>query len=142
MFDTIVIGHDGSEHAERAFAVARSLAHTDSRLVVVHVVELVGGKGGMFPLAADEEDIHAKMSEEVAKLRSDGLNAELITQEVRITGPAHAIAEVAASVEADLIVVGSRGHSLPAELILGSVPARLLHIAHRPVLVVPSPSNK
>lgn len=142
MFDTIVIGHDGSEHAERALAVAHSLAHTGSRLVVVHVVELVGGKGGMFPLAADEEDIHAKISEEVAKLRSDGLNAELITQEVRITGPAHAIAEVAASVEADLIVVGSRGHSLPAELILGSVPARLLHIAHRPVLVIPSPSNR
>jgi hypothetical protein len=44
---------------------------------------------------------------------------------------------VAEAGNADLIVVGSRGHSLVREVVLGGVPIRLPQIAHRPVLVVP-----
>ena len=38
---------------------------------------------------------------------------------------------------AELIVLGTRGHSPVAGLLLGSVTQRLLHIARRPVLAVP-----
>ena len=55
-------------------------------------------------------------------------------------GPAHAIEEVAAEADADLIVAGTRGHSPVAGLLLGSVTQRLLHIARRPVLAVPPES--
>jgi nucleotide-binding universal stress UspA family protein len=60
-------------------------------------------------------------------------------QTVRIGGPAHVIAEIADSVDADLIVVGTRGRAPVSEILLGSVPIQLLHVAHRPVLVVPPP---
>ena len=60
---------------------------------------------------------------------------------VMLGGPAHAIEEIADRADADLIVVGTRGHSSVAGLLLGSVTHRLLHIAHRPVLVVPSPDS-
>jgi nucleotide-binding universal stress UspA family protein len=57
---------------------------------------------------------------------------------VMLGGPAHAIEEIAAEAGADLIVVGMRGHSALAGLLVGSVTQRLLHVARRPVLVVPA----
>ena len=52
-------------------------------------------------------------------------------------GPAHSIDEIADEVGADLIVVGTRGHSPVAGLLLGSVTQRLLHIASQPILAIP-----
>jgi nucleotide-binding universal stress UspA family protein len=52
-------------------------------------------------------------------------------------GAAHAIAELAESQGADIIAVGTRGHTALAGLLLGSVTQRLLHIAPCPVLAVP-----
>lgn len=138
MFKSIVVATDGSQHGSQALTVGRTMA-TDSgaHLTIVHVVELVGGKGGVYPAAVDEEDIRERIAQQVAQLRQDGLTVDAVTPTVRTGGPAHAIAEVAEAVNAELIVVGSRGHSLIGEVVLGGVPIRLLQIAHRPVLVVP-----
>jgi nucleotide-binding universal stress UspA family protein len=51
---------------------------------------------------------------------------------------AHAIAEAAEKDGADLIVVGTRGHSALGGLLRGSVTQRLLHLAPCPVLAVPA----
>lgn len=140
MFSTIVLATDGSAHSDRALELARSLAiEHGARLVLVHVVELVGGKGGTYPVAADEDQLRDSLAARVAKLTADGVAAELVVESARLEGPAHLIAEVADSLGADLIVVGSRGRSPLSELIIGSVPIRLLQLAHRPVLVVPPP---
>jgi nucleotide-binding universal stress UspA family protein len=56
-------------------------------------------------------------------------------------GPAPAIEEIADNAGGDLIVMGTRGHSPVAGLLLGSVTQRLLHIARRPVLAVPEPKS-
>lgn len=141
MFKTIVAATDGSAHGERALALAESLAReADAQLVVVHVVELVGGKGGVYPAAADEPEIRQNVEAQVEKLQADGIDASIDVRRIRLGGPAHEIADAAAALEADLIVVGSRGRSPVSEVLLGSVPVRLLHIAHRPVLVVPPAS--
>lgn len=139
MFKTIVVATDGSPHGDRALALAESMAReAAARLVVVHVVELVGGKGGsVYPAAADEDEIRQQIEAKVEKLRVDGLDASIVVRSTRLGGPAHEIADVAADIEADVIVVGTRGRSPVSGFLLGSVPTRLLHIAHRPVLVVP-----
>ncbi len=50
MFKTIVIAIDGLDDGDRAFDLARTMASdAGARLVIVHVTELVGGKGGVYP---------------------------------------------------------------------------------------------
>jgi nucleotide-binding universal stress UspA family protein len=51
--------------------------------------------------------------------------------------PARRLAELAERIDADLIVVGSRGHAPLTGVMLGSVTQQLLHEANRPVLAVP-----
>ena len=60
---------------------------------------------------------------------------------IRIGGPAHGIDDIANRADADLIVVGTRGHTALSNLMLGSVAQRLLAIAKRPVFVVPEHST-
>jgi nucleotide-binding universal stress UspA family protein len=50
--------------------------------------------------------------------------------------PACRLDEVAADVDADLIVVGTHGGGLLRSLLRGSVATRLLHREQRPLLVV------
>ena len=142
MFKTIVVAMDGSPESDAAFDVAREFAEQDSaRLVVAHVTEVVAGKGGAYPLAADDDELRARLEQRVADLKASGVDAEWFTTTLRLGGPAHVIADVAESVGADVIVVGASGRSAVSEVVLGSVPLRLLHIAHRPVLVVPRPRH-
>ena len=79
----------------------------------------------------------AELERRVSELSSGGLGAQLVTKDLLLGGPAHAIAEAAQENNADLIVVGNRGRSAVAGLLVGSVTHRLLHIAKVPVLVVP-----
>ncbi len=139
MFKTIIVGADGSEHGNRALEVASELARANgSRVVVVHVTELVGGKGGSYPESIDEDEIRARIAGQVAELAGKGIQAEFRTQVVTLGGPARVIAEHAAAEGGDLIIVGTRGRSAVAQIVLGSVAVRLLHLAHCPVLVLPA----
>ena len=140
MFDTVVLALDGSDSSDRALECATALAKVHSSTVhVVHVVELtVGRGGGRTPI--NEKDVQAKVEGQVQALVASGVKAQFETHTVPAGGPAHAIAEVAASAKADLIVTGTRGHTAVIGMVLGSVPQRLLHLAHCPVLVVPTPA--
>ncbi|MFD0470936.1 universal stress protein [Nonomuraea thailandensis] len=52
------------------------------------------------------------------------------------------IVDVADEIDAQLIVTGTRGLGGVRSLLLGSTSDRVLHHAHRPVLVVPGPNGK
>ena len=139
MFTTIVVGADGSDEGDAAVVVATTMARTSgAHVVVVHVIEMLSGKGGQYPLHADEGEIRTRIAASVEQARADGVDIELEVHPIAYGGPAHVIAQTADRVDADLIVVGNRGHNPIAEILLGAVPSRLLHIAHRPVLVVPA----
>jgi nucleotide-binding universal stress UspA family protein len=137
MFNTIVLALDGSEGSRQAVPVATELARQNgARIVVAHVEQDVVGKGGG-PIPATEDEIQAEVRKLAEELSNDGIETSVEMRNTMLGGPARPIAEIAKQVGADLIVVGTHGHSATAGVLLGSVTQRLLHVAPCPVLVVP-----
>ena len=141
MFKTITLALDGSEGARRAIPVAVELARQDkAKIVIAHVEQDVAGKGGA-PLPITEDEIQAEIRKQADELSANGIETAIEMRNVMLGGPAHAIEEIAEEAGADLIILGTRGHAPVAGLLLGSVTERILHIARRPVLVVPAPHS-
>jgi nucleotide-binding universal stress UspA family protein len=141
MFKTIVLALDGSEGAQRAVRLAENLARRDNaKLVVAHVEEHVASKGGG-TVEVTEPEIQTEIRRRADELSGQGIETSVEMRSVMLSGPAHVIEDIAEEAGADLIVVGTRGHSPVAGLLLGSVTQRLLHIARRPVLVAPAPKR-
>jgi nucleotide-binding universal stress UspA family protein len=142
MFKVIVWATDGSSQAERALPFAKELARANgARLIVVHVKEIVAGRGGAGPVIVNEDQVQAALAKHVADLKQEGLDVKFQLADVMAGGAAHVIADIADKEGADLIVAGTRGHGPLSGLLLGSVTHRLLHIVKCPVLVVPSTST-
>jgi nucleotide-binding universal stress UspA family protein len=144
VYSKVIWATDGSDAADRALAHARAAAaQTGSPLLVVYCEEVTmsGKGGGRFHVHANEHEVQAKIKRQVAELSSDGVSATLEMTRSRAGGAAQTIAEIAARDQADLIVVGTRGQTSLAGLLLGSVTQRLLHIAPCPVLAVPPPQQ-
>jgi nucleotide-binding universal stress UspA family protein len=140
MFKKIIWATDGSPSAERALTYAQGLAQQyGAALVAVHAVETyAGSRAAGLPLYVEEEEIQKRTADKVEELRAAGIDASLkIVEGIRVRA-AHAIADAATEVGADVIVTGTRGHTALGGLLLGSVTQRLLHIAPCPVMAVPA----
>lgn len=139
MYTKVIWATDGSQAADLALPHAKTLAtEAGGELVVVHCEELIppGPHFPRSPALADEDDVKAKIKRQVDTLVNDGLKTSVQVVSARAGGAAHAIATVARGERADVIVVGTRGHTTLSGLLLGSVTHRLLHIAPCPVLAV------
>lgn len=137
MFRAIVLALDGSESSKRAIPIATELARRDgAKIVIAHVKEKLAGKGGA-DIYPDEDEIQAEIRRQAKELSDTGIETSVEMSDVMMGGPARTIAEIADRADADLIAIGTRGHSAVAGLLLGGVAHRLLHISHRPVLAVP-----
>jgi nucleotide-binding universal stress UspA family protein len=140
MFSNIVWATDGSEHADLALDYATRLARTEqSELHVVHIVEtIVGGRVAGQHAHLNEDQLDAKIKAQAGRISAEhGIQATVHMTPSGIGNIADGIAGIAAGCGADLIVVGTRGHSPIGGLVLGSVTQRLLHVAPCPVLAVP-----
>jgi nucleotide-binding universal stress UspA family protein len=120
----VVVGDDGSQGARAALSAAPALLPGREL-----VVATAGDEGPAAP--GDLPDTGAATARRV-RLSV----APTVGRRARAVG--QALAECAAAEGAAAIVVGSRGRSAQAEVLLGSVAMTVLHRAHRPVLVVPS----
>jgi nucleotide-binding universal stress UspA family protein len=127
MFDTVLFPIDQSRQTMETAAVALKLAKQhDSRLVVLSVVE--AEEGAMHdPVAVSQLLDQARSSFEQA-----GVACEVIEREGK---PAFVIGDVADEINADLIVMGTRGITLEGDQ--ESTAARVIQLAPCPVLVVP-----
>ena len=139
MFKTVLWATDGSETAALALPYALDLAEPDkTKLVVVHVREIFVGRGGGYPVLADESELREQIALQVKGLREGGLDATFVVRTCTGGHAARTIAEIAKEVGADLIVVGTHGYGRLANALLGSVTMGLLHAGVCPVLAVPT----
>jgi nucleotide-binding universal stress UspA family protein len=135
MFETVVVGADGSDTAAEAVRQAIELVKlTGGRLHIVSAYSPHALKSG------EGEFTKSLGSDSVARALLDDLGSRAALAGVQVDthakagSPADAICEVATDVQADLIVVGNKGMS-GARRILGSVPNSVAHQAPCSVLI-------
>jgi nucleotide-binding universal stress UspA family protein len=140
----ILVGIDGSPAADVAVELVATRTWPDgSHVVIAEAIEVPGvfsavpGTSLAFVDVSDiESDIRAAAGRTVeaarARIVASGLTAE---GRVLAGRPATTLADAAAAMGADLIVVGSRGHGTIETMVLGSVSAELVEHAPVPVLV-------
>lgn len=131
---TIVIGYDDTEPAERALERALTLAKAfGARLVVTSVAPVLVGRAGGLDPADPPEAHHAQLENARAAVGQAGLDADFVTA---VGHPADAIVRLAEERGADLIVVGTRDPGFAERLLGGSVSAAVGRKANCDVLIV------
>jgi nucleotide-binding universal stress UspA family protein len=137
----ILVPLDFSEHASAVleWAIHLAVEHT-SQVVLVHAyhppVEFQQLEGAYLPpdfwsnVKREAEQSLARYAEQV---RGQGLACDVL---VREGYPATVIEEAAAELGADLIVIGTRGHTGLKHLLLGSIAERVVQKAPCAVLTV------
>jgi nucleotide-binding universal stress UspA family protein len=134
MFKTVLFPIDQSrESREAADLVADVVKTCTSRLYILSVVE-EGGEGEAIDAAASPEAIAELLQTAKALFSQKGIDAEVLEREGK---PAFVICDVADEINADLIIMGSRGLGLTEEGAAESVTNRVVNLSPCPVLIVP-----
>lgn len=136
--ERLLVGLDGSPNSMVALRWAIRFAAPGGTVVVDWVWDAtplaVGADAFFFPDASDlaVERFHHLVDSVagLARTRDVTIEREFIRGTPRAALSSHAE-------EADLVVVGARGHGAVGAALLGSVSTWLLHHVHRPIAVVP-----
>lgn len=139
----IIVGIDGSSHSVNALEWAMkegTLRHAPVTVVTVHSVPANPWTGNRSVLAADpaEEEKARRVPEELTRKAASQIgDAQSASITIRaVTGyPANDL--IAASRDADLVVVGSPGAGGFGRLVMGSVSSQVGQHAYCPVVVTP-----
>jgi nucleotide-binding universal stress UspA family protein len=139
----ILVGVDGSEHAERAVEWCATYASAlGADVVAVHAVDIpifVTPHTAAFPppaLSHEQRDMLREIMERewCAPLADASVPFRVLLME---GSPPLAIMQAAKTEQADLVVTGRRGRGGFAELLLGSTTHALTHHLDRPLVIVP-----
>src|SRR5579859_5139449 len=127
MYEKVLVAIDHSPASDRALAAAKELAALSKGEVwVMHVREReVIPRMGLVPTEEGGE------AEDEA-----GVTAHAEVVDVPFGRAGQEIVELAKQHDVGVIVMGSRGRSELAGLVLGSTAHKVIHLADRPVLVV------
>jgi nucleotide-binding universal stress UspA family protein len=134
----VIVGVDGSPHADRALSWACRRAENCGDTVRAVCAWSLGVSGEDWtpqPGVKPEGQRYAEqiLREAVERVRSD-LPAAKVETAVVEGHPGRVLVDMSA--DADLLVVGSRGRGEVSGLLLGSVSQHSVHRAHCPVTVV------
>jgi nucleotide-binding universal stress UspA family protein len=134
----ILLAVDAARHVEAAAEMTRELSRDNGdKVVVLHVHEIAVGRFGRIRVDCAEGDGERLVNQIVSDLRSAGVSADGDVRDADFGHLSRTILAAADEYDARIIVLGARGRADVPHLPLGSVSHRLLHAAHRPVLIVP-----
>jgi len=143
MFNKILHANDGSKHAFHSLTMALAIAKQNkSELHMVCVEEV--------PYLPEFEEVREATGTAADRIRgvfqraramAEGCQMEFHTHIIR-GHPVRDIIKLAADFKADLLVIGSKGHSALYERMIGSQADRMMQLAQCPVLVVKLPTAK
>jgi nucleotide-binding universal stress UspA family protein len=137
MFEHILVATDASDPSRRAIVLAGEIAGDHaSEVVVLHAIPRVVSPSGTLDLE-EPESAREVVEASVRELKDGGVSARGEIIRVLEGHLARGIVESAASMHADVIVMGARGRSDFGGLFPGGVTQRVLHLAEGPVIVVP-----
>ncbi|MFH0825439.1 MAG: universal stress protein [Pseudomonadota bacterium] len=131
-----------SEPARRC-AVAYAEAF-GAELLLVHVIDS-SGFPSYLDWVGDELDQILRRTKDWAQAKLDDMAKECagsvksMKTLCKVGVAAHEIVYLAEEESADLIVVGTHGHTGVKHLVMGSIARSVLRMAHRPVLIVEAP---
>ena len=133
----VVVGFDGSQHARTALAWALTHVRRSAKVTAVRAftsASVVGDPLSPSPEASEANALR-ELEDGVAVVLAD-LDAYPSVDLLVIPGDARGALRTAGA-DADVLVVGSRGHGVLDQLLLGSVAAALVHHPTIPTIVVP-----
>ena len=142
----IIVGVDGSGHSQRALAWAMreaAIRHVPVTVVTVH--EAIRGYYSGVAVYADDpartEQARQAAQAETDKVLAglDGPRPDSVTVKAVHGFPVEEL--IQASLDADMVVLGSRGAGGFTRLMIGSTAGQVTQHAHCPVIIVP-PENR
>jgi len=137
-FDRILVAIDGSQGAQHALTKAIEVAHlTGAKLMALAVegpLPAYAATIGEVDEVKREKDSFFTLIAEGAREQAEAAGVD-IEVELRPGHAAELITRYARDHDADLVVVGHRGHFL-GDYLLGSTADRVAHHAHCPVMIV------
>jgi|SRR5579864_3046595 len=132
-FDRLLLAVDGSSHSRRAVPIAIELATPfHGEVFVLHAAERIRGQAGVTTSPEAEQLVTSV----VEQLHKAGVTARGEVHHVPMGHAAADIVDTAKAQGSGVIVMGSRGLSDLAGMLLGSVAHKVMHLAHAPVLIV------
>jgi universal stress protein A len=136
----IVVPTDFSEESQKAFTYAKALAaRFDASIELVFVVEPASFVSGLDQsiVTVSNEEAASAAEKRLVRLAQEIEGEDLrVFPKVRIGKPYLEICTLAREYNADLIVIGTHGHTGIKHTFLGSVAERVVRHAPCPVLVV------
>ena len=138
MSSTILLATDARHDVAEPIELTRELSQgTQGSVLVLHIHEFSVGRYGRVQLCCPEDQAEDILPRIVALLGESGVPAEWQIRETNSGNAARAILDMADQHDAHVIVLGSNLRTDVPLIPLGSVSHKLLHMARRPVLVVP-----
>jgi len=138
MFEKILCANDGSERAFRAFVLAIKITQENNSELHMVSVEEIDYMPEFVEEVRQEIGTAARRFHKVLQRAREMAEESCVKLHTHVLAghPVRDIVELAAELKADLLVIGSAGHSELYERMLGSRADRIVHLAGCPTLVV------
>jgi len=138
MTKKILLGVDALHHAPEATEMARDLCcDSQNKIIVLHVHEFAIGRFGRLQVDCPEGEAEKLTDGIRMSLENQGIKAEAEIREAQVGQIARTILQAAEEHDARIILLGSSRNTDLPHIPIGSASHKVLHLAKRPVMVVP-----